>query len=65
MPEMTLDEKKAQFAKKTPAWLGGAVGLPNAAALYVLCLERRILELEERVAQLQGPPHLASVEKRA
>lgn len=61
--EQTWDQKRELLASKTPANLGYVLGLPNAAGGYILYLERRLLELEERVANLQ-PPHLASVEKR-
>jgi hypothetical protein len=61
--EMSWEDKRKQLASKAPLWLGRSLGLPVDAAGYVLWLERRILELEEKVANLQ-PPHLAKVEKR-
>jgi len=61
--EPTWEQKRAQLASKTPVTLGRALGLPVDAAGYVLWLERRILELEEKVTN-QQPAHLAKVEKR-
>ena len=56
---------REQFAAKTAWSLASAVGLPIDAGGYILWLEGRILALEERLAKLEGPPHLQNVEKRA
>ena len=45
--------------------LGRSIGVPMDAAVYLVYMENRIAELEKRVAALEGPPHLAAVEKRA
>jgi len=52
-------------ANRTPMSLGPALGLPVAAAAYILKLLTRIEELEKKVAVLEGPPHMQAVEKRA
>jgi hypothetical protein len=56
--------KEREAAAKNPVHLGQSVGLPRAAAEYILRLEARIEELERKVATLQGPPHVARLEKR-
>lgn len=69
--------KEREAAAKSPDHLGQRVGLPRAAADYILRLEARIEQLElwkvgearieqleRRVAALEGPPHLSKVEKR-
>jgi hypothetical protein len=61
--EMSWEDKRKQLASKTPWLLGSALGLPSDAARYILYLENRLLELEEKVANLQ-PPHLSKVEQR-
>lgn len=57
--------KAREAAAKCPVHLGQTVGLPRAAADYILRLEARIEALEKKVAALRGPPHLAAVERRA
>jgi hypothetical protein len=57
--------RQREAAAKTPVYLGQRVGLPRDAAEYILQLEARISALERKVAALQGPPHLKTIEHRA
>lgn len=56
--------KKREAATKHPECLASTLGLPIAAGNFLLQLVARIEELEQKVAALQGPPHLGKIEKR-
>lgn len=58
-------EAQTTAAAHSPMSLGSALGLPVAAAAYILTLLTRLEELEKKVAALEGPPHMQAVEKRA
>lgn len=45
--------------------LGRSIGVPMDAAVYLVYLENRVVELEKKVAALEAPPHMQAVEKRA
>jgi hypothetical protein len=59
-----LAEVRKQFDAKKAYGLAHGLGVPPALGGYILWLEGRILALEERLSKLEGPPHLADVEKR-
>jgi hypothetical protein len=56
--------KQREAAANSSQHLGMRVGLPRDAAEYILRLEARIEQLERNVAALEGPPHVARIEKR-
>jgi hypothetical protein len=45
--------------------LGRSIGVPTDAAVYLVYLENRVVELEKKIAALERPPHMQAVEKRA
>jgi hypothetical protein len=63
-PKQPAAPTREQFKEKIDWQLGRAIGVPLDAARYILWLEDRILTLEERLAKLEGPPHLKNLERR-
>lgn len=57
--------EKREAAAKNPDHFAQTVGLPRAAAEYILRLTARVAQLEQRLAALEGLAHLRKVEKRA
>lgn len=59
MLPITNNEQREAFR------LAHSMGIPADAGLWLVQLAKRVEELEKKVAALQGPPHLQTIEKRA
>jgi hypothetical protein len=58
-------KRKRDDAANQPVSIAYAFGLPREFGVWLSALVARVAELEKKVAALEGPPHLANVEKRA